>query len=138
MDASPSPEVLAKALRKILAAVVGSGFKAAAVPVLPAETAPPWNPLMYDSIGQFYPWRSYAGASISHGSIPLWNPYQFCGAPFLANSQSAVLYPGNLLFYILPTKAAAGWINARACVSFNPFALSFVAIVRAAIWLTGS
>src|SRR5436190_3711211 len=31
MDASPSPEVLAKALRKILAAVEGSGFKAAAV-----------------------------------------------------------------------------------------------------------
>ena len=31
--------------------------------------------------------------------VPLWNPYQFCGTPFVANSQSAVFYPGNLLFY---------------------------------------
>ncbi len=70
---------------------------------------PPWNGLMYDSVGQFYPWRKFAGESIRAGTIPLWNPYQFCGAPFVADSQSAVFYPGNFLYYVLPTATAAGW-----------------------------
>src|SRR5207253_2591384 len=36
-------------------------------------------------------------------------PYQFCGTPFVANSQSAVFYPGNLLHYLMPTAYAMGW-----------------------------
>jgi hypothetical protein len=75
----------------------------------PPESLPAWNPLMYDSLGQFYPWRKFASDSIHSGLLPLWNPYQFCGTPFVANSQSAIFYPGNLLFYILPTATAAGW-----------------------------
>lgn len=73
------------------------------------EDRPAWNPLMYDSVGQFYPWRKFAADSVHLGIIPLWNPYQFCGTPFLANSQSAVLYPGSLLHYILGPRLAAGW-----------------------------
>jgi len=74
------------------------------------ETLPPWNPLRWDGIGQFYPWRHFAAQSVRSGSFPLWNPYQFCGTPFVANSQSAVFYPGNLLFYLLPDTARAfGW-----------------------------
>ena len=72
------------------------------------EAKPPWNPLMYDSVGQFYPWRHFAAAELHAGRIPLWNPYQFCGTPFVANSQSAVFYPGNLLYWLLPTATAAG------------------------------
>ncbi len=74
-----------------------------------SEARPVWNPLMYDSVGQFYPWRKFAGDSIKSGMLPLWNPYQFAGTPFVANSQSAVFYPGNILFYLLPTATAAGW-----------------------------
>jgi hypothetical protein len=70
------------------------------------EGAPPWNPLRWDGIAQFYPWRHFAAQTVHAGTLPLWNPYQFCGTPFVANSQSAVLYPGNLLFYLLPTAPA--------------------------------
>jgi len=78
---------------------------AAAYPQLPF-----WNPLRWDGIGQFYPWRHFAASALRSGIIPLWNPYQFCGTPFVANSQSAVLYPGNLLFWLLPDVAHAfGW-----------------------------
>jgi hypothetical protein len=73
------------------------------------ENRPPWNPLMYDSVGQFYPWHQFATDSVRQGTLPLWNPYQFCGAPFLANSQSGVLYPGNLLHYLLGSQLATGW-----------------------------
>ncbi|MCX5905026.1 MAG: hypothetical protein NTV89_16500, partial [Proteobacteria bacterium] len=33
---------------------------------------------------------------------PLWNPFQFCGQPFFANPQYAILYPLSSLFFILP------------------------------------
>lgn len=44
----------------------------------------------------FYPCKLYA-AEVFKGHLPLWNPYIFCGAPFLANLQSAVFYPLNLI-----------------------------------------
>lgn len=62
---------------------------------------PQWNPLQWDAIVQFYPWRVFYARSMASGHIPLWNPHQFCGTPFLANGQSACLYPFNLLFLIL-------------------------------------
>lgn len=68
----------------------------------------PWNPLQFDGIAQFYPWRKFAADTLRSGFLPLWNPHEFCGAPFLANSQSAVLYPPNVLFVILPVATAFG------------------------------
>ena len=38
----------------------------------------------------------------------LWNPFQFCGTPFVANAQSAVFYPLNLPFWIFDTAYAFG------------------------------
>jgi hypothetical protein len=68
----------------------------------------PWNPLQFDGIAQFYPWRLFAAETLKSGYLPLWNPFQFCGTPFLANDQSAVLYPPNLLFVVLPVAKAFG------------------------------
>lgn len=55
-----------------------------------------------DVFTYFYPYREYAAQTIRAGHLPLWNPYLFLGTPFLANIQSAVLYPLNLLFLWLP------------------------------------
>lgn len=49
---------------------------------------------------QFYPWQSFAIDSIKNLKIPLWNPYSYCGYPFLANMQTAVFYPARWIFYI--------------------------------------
>ncbi len=54
----------------------------------------------------FYPYWNYAAEALRHGHIPLWDPYLFMGAPFLANSQAGVLYPLNVLFSWLPTVRA--------------------------------
>ncbi len=69
----------------------------------------PWNVLQFDGITQFYPWRLLAAETWLSGYVPLWNPHQFCGTPFLANCQSAVLYPPNLIFLLMPVKFAFGW-----------------------------
>ncbi len=68
-----------------------------------------WDPLVWDGIAQYYPWRAFAAECLRSGHLPLWNPYQFCGAPFLANGQSAVLYPLNILFWVLPVAQAFAW-----------------------------
>ena len=63
-----------------------------------------WNVLRYDGITQFYPWRLLAARLIQSGHVPLWNPYAFAaagGAPLLADSQSAPLYPPNVVFFDL-------------------------------------
>ena len=76
--------------------------------IIHSGSLPLWNPLRYDGIGQFYPWRLFAAQTLKSGYIPLWNPYQFCGTPFLANSQSAPLYPPNLMFLLVnPARAFA-------------------------------
>jgi hypothetical protein len=59
-----------------------------------------------DAIGYFYPYRAYAAHAIRSGRIPLWNPYLFLGVPFVANPQSGVFYPPNLILdWLLPLKS---------------------------------
>ena len=50
----------------------------------------------------FIPPRFFWVESIKHGSFPLWNPYQFSGQPFFASPQHGMLYPFNIVFFLLP------------------------------------
>ena len=55
-----------------------------------------------DTISEFVAWRAYLADSLRSGHIPLWNPYTYGGQPFLGGFESAVLYPPNLIFVIMP------------------------------------
>ncbi|MGA2112243.1 MAG: YfhO family protein [Anaerolineales bacterium] len=59
---------------------------------------------------QFYPWHFLARELLARGGLPLWDPYLGMGAPLLANSQSALLYPPNWLLLVLPLDHAQGWL----------------------------
>ncbi len=65
-----------------------------------AGPAPQWNVLQWDGMAEFYPWRAYTVESLMGGRIPLWNDRVLCGTPFLANSQSAPLYPLHWLLML--------------------------------------
>ena len=54
----------------------------------------------YDLLTYFYPLQSFAAFSLHEGRLPLWNPYLFGGVPFLANIQTAVLYPLNFPIHL--------------------------------------
>ncbi len=41
-------------------------------------------------------------ASVWAGELPLWNPYSNCGAPFLAQWGTMVLYPFSLFYVLFP------------------------------------
>lgn len=71
----------------------------------------PHNHLLSDLVLQNYQWKSFSRQSLSQGEIPLWNPYQFSGIPFLAAGQQQVVYPLSLIYYLLPLASAYGWFT---------------------------
>lgn len=68
----------------------------------PEYSSPIKNNAISDVINQLYPWKYFTVEQLKNGTIPLWNPYSFSGNPHLANYQSAVLSPFNLIFFIFP------------------------------------
>ncbi|MBI3921330.1 MAG: YfhO family protein [Armatimonadetes bacterium] len=70
----------------------------------------------------FEPYRSFTRESFWHNEIPLWNPYVSGGMPFVGNLQSAVFYPLNLLYLLLPTHQAFG-VSAMAHVYLFGFGM---------------
>lgn len=49
-----------------------------------------------------YPTTFFHRASLLRGEVPLWNPLNNCGIPFLAQWNTAVLYPPTLFYVLLP------------------------------------
>lgn len=68
----------------------------------------PWDVLQADGALQFYVWRDLVFESWGKGRVPGWNPYELCGTPLLANSQSGGFYPLHILMGVLhvPTRLA--------------------------------
>lgn len=76
----------------------------------------PHNELLSDLLIENYAWKRFILRSIHQpegptNRLPLWNPYLWAGAPFLADGQHSALYPFSVLFYILPLHAAYGWFT---------------------------
>lgn len=61
-----------------------------------------------DFTGQFLAFGAYQARRILAGELPLWNPYNYAGHPFLADSQAAVLYPVRLIT-IFASPLFGGW-----------------------------
>lgn len=73
--------------------------------------AVPHNHLLSDLVLQNMQWKLFTRQNLSEGEIPLWNPYQFSGIPFIAAGQQSTFYPFSLLYYVLPITAAYGWFT---------------------------
>jgi hypothetical protein len=61
---------------------------------------------------QFVPWHRFAIETVRLGEVPLWNPLLGMGAPLLANLQSALLYPPNLLLLLIGPEHGHGYLVA--------------------------
>lgn len=73
--------------------------------------ATPHNALLSDLVLQNFQWKTFIRQSISNRDIPLWQPNQFAGTPFMANGQHSILYPFSLIYYVLPLESAFGWFT---------------------------
>lgn len=66
---------------------------------------------------QFYASRAFGFRELAAGRIAQWNPHTYCGAPYLGSMQSALLYPPNLIFLVLPTSLGINWsIGLHLCL----------------------
>ncbi len=71
-----------------------SDYKEYAIPVK--------NNALSDVVTQIYPWKHFTIEELKNGSIPWWNPFSFSGNPHVADVQTAVFSPFNIIFFIFP------------------------------------
>ena len=63
--------------------------------------------MAWDLYSYFLPKLEYGTDELLAGRLPVWNPYEFAGIPFLATAQPAAAYPPKLLvFGALPGRPA--------------------------------
>src|SRR3989338_4141495 len=102
------------------------------------EAGIPHKPIGDDQIRIFYPERTFTNEMLANNTIPLWNPYIFAGTPFLANFQSAIFYPLNILYFFLPQIIAWSFllfIQPIMALFFMYLFLSLFRLKKPAIWL---
>ncbi|MDB5353177.1 MAG: hypothetical protein JWN86_4424 [Planctomycetota bacterium] len=100
----------------------------------------PQNRLLMDPVLQFQPWLEFNRTELRAGRLPLWNPYAGCGAPHLANGQSAVFDPFHLIAYLGRLPDALVWIAASRLfvAGFGMFLLARSwGYSRVGRWLSG-
>src|SRR5947207_2181206 len=56
-----------------------------------------------------YPLAHYHREAFWRGEIPLWNPLNNCGIPYLAQWNTMVLYPFSVIYLLLPLPLSLGW-----------------------------
>jgi hypothetical protein len=61
-----------------------------------------------DFSGQFVAFAAYQYERFTHGEVPLWNPYNNGGFPFIGDTQAAVFYPPRLATIAL-SYLSGGW-----------------------------
>src|SRR5262245_56791134 len=95
-----------------------------------------------DAVFWFFPAYKFVAEQIKSGSLPLWNPYQYSGAPMFAEWQAGALDPINWIYLIETTSRAltlslelgfavallAAFSYARS-VGFNRAAALFSAVI---------
>jgi len=117
------------------------GYLALLAPELkPQLRQTPWNALWWDSVGQFWAWRTEAMRQMYQGRIPLWTNRVGCGFPFLANPQTQSLYPPAFLgswmltqtsFFSVPRPAPPIPIRSAKLMAWLAFFHTLLALVGA-------
>lgn len=86
-----------------------------------------------DFSGQFVTFAAYQYDRLTQGEVPLWNPYNNGGLPFIADTQAAVFYPPRLLTIGL-SSLAGGWtyhaLELEMAFHVLAFSLMMYALIR--------
>lgn len=90
---------------------------------------------VFDFVFYYAPNAEHLAARLARGELPLWNPQQALGEPFLASLQPAVFYPPTWLQVLVAPATAfaiaaalhvglAAWFASRLALAFGAGALS--------------
>jgi hypothetical protein len=76
-----------------------------------------------DFSSQYYPLQQFAARELLAGRLPVWNPHLNAGQPALADPQTGVFYPPNLLpnlaLALLGLDFTFGWLQAQVVLHFG-------------------
>ena len=87
--------------RTALAGIVVFGAVLFVIPIVQGEVF-----IFRDHLIYFLPLRFHTAAVLRGGHLPLWNPYNATGEPWLANPQTGVFYPPTWMFLAFPFPTA--------------------------------
>ena len=116
------PLFLAGVVFMVLAPVFWTGSE------LPQSNHLPRSYENADLYHRVYPSICYGFSRLSEGALPLWNPQQLCGTPFLAALPNALFQPLNIPFLVLDTEQA---MAVQAFLSLFLMGAFFVLYARA-------
>lgn len=91
------------------------------------------NGYLSDIVSIIYPWRIYGINLMKEGISPLWIPHALAGMPLLANFQSALLYPLNILFWIFSDSQAWSWYIILQPILASSFTYLFLRNIKLSI-----
>ncbi len=90
-----------------------------------------YDPIGTDLLMYFGPMYTEAARALAERRVPLWNPYQACGLPFIATLGVGFFYPARLLLLFLDPWQAIG---ASTILHIALGAVGMFALVRALGW----
>jgi len=64
-----------------------------------------------DLVSFFWEFKQFVLNTYNNGELPLWNPFSFCGYPFLAAAQAGIFYPLDFMFLFMKDTLYAFHIN---------------------------
>ncbi len=74
-------------------------------------------------------------SEVRRGRLPLWNPYNYCGAPFLAANNTAVFSPFQIPHYLFPSPVTIAWVQLlKALVAGGGAYCFFRCTLRVGFW----
>ena len=71
----------------------------------------PRNRVFADEVVAIEMRRRFAAREVRQGRLPLWNPYNYCGAPFIAANNTAVFSPFRVPDYFFPGPRTIAWVQ---------------------------
>jgi len=68
------------------------------------------NPILSDTVSQFWPWRNWAIESSKIGRIATWNPFSLCGYPLSPWFHTILFSPANIFYFLVGETTAMGLV----------------------------
>jgi hypothetical protein len=91
----------------------------------------PGNRTLSDQVFQFEFQRRFAAGELRAGRLPLWDPYHYCGAPFVV----PFLSPFNVPYYLSPNYVTLAWTHVLvALFAAGGAYLFFRRVLEVGVW----
>lgn len=94
----------------------------------------PKDHIYIDVVGEHFPWKFLLSEQVARGQMPLWNPYNYFGTPFLALSSPQLLDVTNVLYLVFAPLVAFDFSMVLKLWMSGLFMLFLARYLRLSYW----